>query len=340
MKIVPYKDKKTGKTLYKFYIYIGTDPMTGKPRRTNRQGFRSKKEAELAYLALKTQQESMDKPKQHTFQEVYEMWLEHYSTTVRGSTLRRVTSLFKNHVLPEIGAIHIDKINLKKAQECVNLWSTKIKIFKSVKIYTQQVFKHAMRLEFVERDPFSLVIMPKSSAPERNIIDRDENFYTREELNEFLKLCEEQLSMMWYTFFRLLSYSGMRRGEILALTWKDIDFKGSTLKINKTLSVDENHHQLINGAKTKAGERTITLDAETTSILKKWKKEQIKQLNAIDINQLIFSNIKNKHIALSTPIKYLNKICNQNEIKRITLHGLRHAHCSMLFEAGATIKEV
>lgn len=66
----------------------------------------------------------------------------------------------------------------------------------------------------------------------------------------------------------------------------------------------------------------------------------MKQLKVIDINQLVFPNGKNKHMALSTPIKYLNRICDKNGLKRITLHGLRHTHCSLLFAAGASLKEV
>lgn len=274
MKIVPYKDKKTGKTLYKFYVYIGTDPLTGKPIRTNRQGFETKKQAEIAYLQLKSQKESMDKPKQYTFEQVYKMWLEHYQTTVKSSTLGKVKELFKNHILPELGTLFIDKINLKIAQNAVNNWNKKIKKYKDLKIYTQQVFKHAMRLELVGKDPFALVVMPKPKKSEIKLVDASENFYTKEELSVFLNLCKEQLPAMWYTLLHTLAYTGMRRGEILALTWKDIDFKTSRIRINKTLTLDENNKIIVNDTKTTAGERNIKIDTQTIQLLKAWKKSK------------------------------------------------------------------
>lgn len=340
MKIVPYKDKKTGKTLYKFYVYIGTDPLTGKSIRTNRQGFETKKQAEIAYLQLKSQKESLEKPKQYTFEQVYKMWLEHYQTTVKSSTLGKVKELFKNHILPELGMLFIGKINLKIAQNAVNNWNKKIKKYKDLKIYTQQVFKHAMRLELVDKDPFALVVMPKPKKSEIKLVDASENFYTKGELSVFLNLCKEQLPAMWYTLLHTLAYTGMRRGEILALIWKDIDFKTGRIRINKTLTLDENNKIIVNDTKTTAGERNIKIDTQTIQLLKAWKKEQMKQLKVIDINQLVFPNGKNKHMALSTPIKYLNRICDKNGLKRITLHGLRHTHCSLLFAAGASLKEV
>lgn len=61
MKITSYK--KDGKILYKFNAYLGKDPLTGKEIRTNRQGFLTKKDAEIAYLNLKTSELSLDKPR-------------------------------------------------------------------------------------------------------------------------------------------------------------------------------------------------------------------------------------------------------------------------------------
>jgi site-specific recombinase XerD len=56
--------------------------------------------------------------------------------------------------------------------------------------------------------------------------------------------------------------------------------------------------------------------------------------------QLIFPNTKNEFMSPTKPDKVLEKIIQRNDLKRITVHGFRHSHCSILFEAGASIKEV
>lgn len=95
---------------------------------------------------------------------------------------------------------------------------------------------------------------------------------TQEELSVFLNLCKEQLPAMWYTLLHTLAYTGMRREEILALTWKDIDFKTGRIRINKTLTLDENNKIIVNDTKTTAGERNIKIDTQTIQLLKAWKK--------------------------------------------------------------------
>ena len=78
-----------------------------------------------------------------------------------------------------------------------------------------------------------------------------------------------------FVFFRLLAFSGMRRGECLALTWEDINFKENTIVINKTISQGINHYQVINPPKTKKSMRKIIIDQKRWIIYinGKWSKE-------------------------------------------------------------------
>lgn len=81
------------------------------------------------------------------------------------------------------------------------------------------------------------------------------------------------------------------------------------------------------------------------AILKSWKKTQKEDylkfgFNTLSPTQLIFPNIKNTIMQPPKVGKYLDRIIEKFGLKRITPHGLRHSHCSILFEAGATIKEV
>lgn len=271
--------------------------------------------------------------KKYLFEELYNMWIIQYKKSVRASTYTITKGLFQNHILPVLGKIPIDKLNLLTAQNAVNEWSQKLKKYKSLKTYAQQIYKYAMRLELIEKDPFKFVIMPGEQHRTIKRIKNSDNYYTKEELLSFLEIAKKELSLQWYCFFRLIAYTGIRRGEALALTWEDVDFTHNEITINKTLSWDEQYHKKINPSKTKAGERIIKIDGETMDVLSRWRSLNIDE-------PLIFCNKNHEHISLSTPQKHLNKLFQKHELKRITIHGLRHTHCSLLFEAGVPIKEV
>jgi len=136
----------------------------------------------------------------------------------------------------------------------------------------------------------------------------------------------------------------MRKGEALALTWDDLE--GSAVSVTKTLTLGKNNKKIIQSTKSEAGDRKVELDDETISILKEWKHQQAQELLELKIisfnrNRLIFTNsIENKYLNLPRPGQMMDKVINKHKLKRITPHGFRHTHCSLLFEAGATLKEV
>lgn len=144
--------------------------------------------------------------------------------------------------------------------------------------------------------------------------------------------------------FRLLAYTGMRKGEALSLTWADIDFNNKTVLINKALSRGKNSRLYVKPPKT--GEtRRLTIDKKTNAILKKWRLEQ-KELflksgiNTSSASQLVFTNNQNKFLQPTKTREWILEIQKKNHLKKITTHGLRHTHCSLLFESGASLKEV
>ena len=79
-------------------------------------------------------------------------------------------------------------------------------------------------------------------------------------------------------FFRLLAYSGMRKGECLALKWSDIDFKNNTIDINKSLASGENNRLYLSPCKTSNSVRSLDMDAETMRYLKQWRTKQQKEM--------------------------------------------------------------
>lgn len=131
----------------------------------------------------------------------------------------------------------------------------------------------------------------------------------------------------------------MRKSETLALTWNDVNFVENELTINKAIGRGKQTKLYLKTTKT-GKPRTIKLDQTTMSILNEWNKQQKQQylklgINTIKKNQLIFSNTKNEFIQPVQVQKWMYSVQNKYKFKRVSPHGLRHTHCSLLFEAGA-----
>lgn len=324
MKITSYK--KNGKTYYKFNAYLGLDEY-GKEIRTNRQGFTTKKDAEIEYLRLK--ENGLNKTVSITLDDAYQEWISSYKLTVRGSTLENTVAIYKNHIQCLIGKKKIDTFTTSFMQQFINDISKKTDLFSRVKSILSRIFDMQVRNKNISSNPCKDIILPKKQAKSDEKI---ENFYNKDELTTFLKLAIEQLPFKYYVFFHLLAFTGMRRGEALALLKSDIDIKNKQISITKTLSRNQNNAKVVNATKTSDGNRIIDIDDNTLKLL-------IKLMNTND-GDILFIDENSNYIHLSTPIKYLNKLVKDNDLKRITVHGLRHTHCSLLFEAGATVKEV
>ena len=340
--------QNTKGTFFKVRGYLGVDPLTGKQVNINKGGFNTKKEANnylrKAILDLENSKYLVvKKEKKHTYQEAYEEWVEIYRNNVKESTLHKTMVVFRDHILPKFGKYKIDLISINSLQKQAYEWHSKYKNYKKMINYTFAVFNYAFRMGYISSNPKDKFIMPKKVQEQQ---DEDLKYYTREELITLFKYLEKDATNEWFTFFRLLAYTGIRKGECLALTWNDIDFKNNTLTVNKTISVGLNNKQIIQDPKSFNSFRTISIDTNTMTILKKWKTEQASMLlkfghNSMNKNQLLFSTAsRNKMYTLSKPRTILKKVCDKNNFKFIHIHGFRHTHASLLFESGVTMESV
>lgn len=338
--------KKDGTTAYMFNAYLGTDPMTGKPKRTTRRGFATVKEAKLAHSRLKVEVEEngFSKRKSMTFEEVYHLWFDSvYKNTVKESTYVKTQEMFRNHILPAFGKYKVEKLTIKYCQKVVNGWSGKLAKYRMMKNYATRVLDYAISIEVLKDNPMRKITVPK---PNDNV-DEDtfENYYTKEELEVFLNHVKEDMSMRWYAFFRTLAFTGLRKGELLALTWEDVNFKDNTLRVSKTLARGQNNTLIVQSPKNKSSARTISLDEVTIKVLKDWRKQQALDMLKLGFNtnhkkQPVFTTLENKYMQHATSTNRINSIIERHNLKKITVHGLRHTHCSLLFEAGAPIQVV
>ncbi len=266
--------------------------------------------------------------KDYTYYAIYLKWISLHKKTIKESSYIRVKRYFDNYILKTLGDKKIVDINYETVQKAMDSFANETQSYKAIKLYMSKVFEHAIRLNLIAFNPCDYIILPR-----KNYIHKEENFWNKEELKTFLCVAEHEMKTMWYVFFRLICFTGIRKCEALALTWNDIDFKKSQIRINKTLSMGLNNKINVEKPKTKNSKRIIDLDKKTLSFLYNLKQTS-KSKN------IIFTNSKGLYISPTEPLRILKNFIRKHHLKNITVHGIRHTHCSILFEAGANVKQI
>jgi len=334
---------KKGETRYLFQTYLGIDPATGKEKRTTRRGFKTIKEAKAAERDLLLDVEengfsSNEDFQNPTFAEVAELWLESYKSTVKPTTYQSVKIKLDVMIDLYFTDMKIQQISVAYCQKVAIQLSNRYILYTNYYSVISRVFKYATSIDIIKSNPLDKIIKPKNRP-----LKVKENYYTKQELTDFLKVCKENCKPVEYTFYHLLAFTGLRIGEAIGLMWSDVDFENKRLNISRT-AVKIGKEQTVQDPKTKRSKRVITLDDETLNVLKLWKRQQIKEYFQAgkayqhDSNY-IFTNSKGKWLLTATmKVKLSSFFCKHNKLKKITPHGFRHTHASLLFEAGITAK--
>ncbi len=150
-------------------------------------------------------------------------------------------------------------------------------------------------------------------------------FWTKDEFLKFIDAAAD--SPMAYAAFMTLYYTGMREGELLALTAEDIDFEAKTIRINKSFAHIKGR-DIISTPKTARSNRTVTIPATLCSCLSDYLK-QIYELNPKD---RIFP-VQKTYLT-----KQMASCCDRSGVKKIRVHDLRHSHAAALVEMNVSPK--
>ena len=333
--------------LWMFKIDIGVNPLTGKRQTTTRRGYKTKKEAQSG-AALLEQEISKGvylMSNNLTYSNVFNEWYSSHSKTIKTSTRKSLESKFQKHILPRFGMLKIRDITRAYCQRMINELAETLASYNDIRIQANQVFKYAVKMDIISQNPMEHVIIPRKQQELENeaseLVQR--NYWRKDEVKHFLKITAQEVSFRDHVLFQLLIYTGARKGELLALTWEDIDFQSGSIRLSKTLFYNEGK-AIYQTPKTKDSKRLISLDSKTLVLLQKLrirqKEASLAAMPYIEDTNMVFIRENGIPLRLAYPNEKLEILIKKHKLHRITIHGLRHTHASLLFEAGASIKEV
>ena len=308
-----YKDEKTGKWFAKFYY----TNWQGIKKQKWKRGFATKKEAlEFERDFLEKQSANPDM----TFQNLYEIYMEDMAARLKQSTLLTKKTVLQTHILPFFGNKPINEI---KASD-VRRWQAKLMsspnnysqtYLKKINTELNSIINYAKRFYDLNTNPCGKAgTIGKAKAEEMDYWTYDEYIAFREGVKD------KPLS---YICFEVLYWTGMREGELLALSPTDIDFDNKLISINRT-------YQRIGGKdvftspKTRKSKRKIPIP----DFLCQELSDYIQSRYMLDADERLFPVTKS----------YLShemiRGCKNTDVKKIRIHDIRHSHASLLINQG------
>lgn len=296
----------------------------------------------------------------------FEFWVEEYKLeSVKNSTLILYTTNYERYVKDSLGGkklnsikpMHIQKLYNTLKQQGLSLGTIQI-----VNSILNNLFTQAVKNDLIRKNPCYGVIMPKGSKKERRVM-------TEEEQKLFIKEIRGDFYGMVCT---MALATGLRIGELTALTWEDIDFENHLLKVNRTLLYQktygerENTYQ-VQTPKSENSKRAVPLIPDAEKMLKKHRIEQKEYIlsrggrwQPIEgFENLVFTTRNGTPVQEVYIVKYLKRVTmrlNEKEQKKaemegrkpvvfepVTPHTLRHTFATRAFECGMmpkTIQEI
>ncbi|WP_026516613.1 MULTISPECIES: site-specific integrase [unclassified Butyrivibrio] len=307
-----YKENDSNTWRSQFYY---TD-WTGKKHKKNKRGFKTKREAQQ-YEAEFVKQARADMDMMlSSFVEVY---LKDKEVELKQRTLRNKRYMFETHVIPYLGNKKMNEITASD----ILAWQKAVKDSKDysdayLRMLQNQVtalFIHAQRIYYLKDNPCKRV---KKMGRSDN---RSLNFWTLEEYRKFIDTFDK--GSMHYLMFELLFWTGMREGELLALTKNDIDVGQMTLRINKTY-FRLHGEDVITTPKTDSSIRTIDLPKFLVDEVQDYWSKLYKHPTDARLFPVVAEALQ--HIMA----RHIKKA----EVKKIRVHDLRHSHCAYLINQG------
>lgn len=312
-----YKDKERN-TWYCSFYYTN---WKGEKKLKKKRGFATKKEAvSFERSFLETQQLDLNM----NFGSFWNIYLKDMKVRLRENTIITKEYIVELKILPYFKNKPINDIkpsDIRTWQNSLINEGYKDTYLKTINNQLNAIFNYACRYYSLKENPcIKAGSIGKSKAQEMQI-------WTKEEFNKFINCINDkpQSKMAFNTLF----WTGMRIGELLALTYKDIDFNNNTIDINKSFQRIKGK-DVITAPKTPRSKRTIKIPVS----LKNELYEYINRLYGLMEDDRIF------HFTKHFLENELQRGIKNSGIKRIRLHDLRHSHASLLLEMGIPILEV
>lgn len=314
---------------------IGYDS-EGKLKRITKY-FKTRQEAQEWLAKVQHEQNAglFVKPSKITVGEWAARYLETYvKPKVRPTSYSNYHDAMRLHINPAIGHIPLQSLKTHMIQDFYNREAETLSAWMIHRIHQvlNGALKQAVRERLIPTNPAEYTVRPSIKRKEMAVL-------SPEEVDRYLETARND---RLYPAFLLELTTGLRRGELLALTWDCINFAEGTLAVKKSLTrvryIEEGKTRLeMTDPKTESSKRLIPLLPEVIQELKRLKKKQAEErlfFGQAYQNNLVFATPEGKPIDPRTFDRRHKAILKKAELKHVRLHDLRHTFATILLQEG------
>ena len=332
---------RRGKSSWQLKFDVQGDNGKRQTRYVTVKGKRQDAEKELTRLLSQADAGTLPEPSKSTVKEYITAWLEPVSAHGLGlKTAERYRELAEQYIYPHIGAVVLQKLRPAKVAE----WhETLIKSGgQNGKPLSARTVGHAHRVlhraleRAVERETLSRNVAHVISPPK--VEDKEVEILDAKEIAAVLRKLEDHAL---YAIVAVDLATGLRRGELLALPWSNIDLDGASLRVERSL--EETKAGLrFKAPKTVHGRRTISLPPNAVAVLREHRRKQLEMRLALGLGRpqpdaLVFCEPDGSS-TLPSKLSYTWRNTRiSKDLPRVTFHALRHTHASALIAAGVDV---
>jgi integrase len=289
-------------------------------------------------------------PTRETVAEYLERWLKVHESQVKPTTLASYRMHIRQHIEPALGEIRLKKLDratlntfLAHAERRPRLHERPAAVRRPLSPATvrriaatlHKALADAVDEGTLAANPCDRVKLPKARATEHHDIQA----WTASELAAFLEqTLQDRLAPMWWT----IANTGMRRGEVAGLVWRDVDLAAGTIAVRRALAIVGS--DVVETTPKRGRSRVIDLDADTIAVLEIWRKRQAAERDAWPglwpASHRVFCHEDGTALHPRYLTRAFGRLVANARVPRIRLHDVRHTHASLLLSAGVPVKVV
>jgi integrase len=335
--------RKRGKRSWAVVIDLGRDPDGRRKQKWHTiRGTKNDAVRRLTEILHSLDSGLYIEPSKLTVEIYLEKWLEVVKANITGKTFERYQEIVRRHLAPALGTLPLPKLTPLHIQSHYSKALEKGRLDGSGGLSAQTVLHHhrilrealhqAVRWQLLARNPADAVDPPKPKRTEMRALSESETAW----------LLEVTAGTRLYVPILLAVTTGVRRGELLAVRWRDIDLDNETLAVRR--SIEETRSGIkFKEPKTAKGRRLISLPALTVEILRDHRAQQQAEKDKLGgfyhENDLVLSAPDGQIWKPETFTGLYFKMTRRVGIK-LRFHDLRHTHASHLLRAGVNAKIV
>lgn len=355
-----YKRNHVTKSGKSSILYYAVADVPGARRKQDwGRGFRTRREAEAELntkVAALTGDHFVNRTRVTLGDYLVEQWLPAMTRAVKPSTHGGYVQVTRDYLIPHLGGVRLQDLNVThinrlyrtllesggKGQRRTGLGlpvdrvgrPLSPKTVANAHLVLSKALNDAVDAELIRTNPTT-----KAKKVRVRVTDREVTAWTEQELADYLAVTgEERLHAAWH----LGAYTGMRRGEVLGLRWRDIDLTGATLSVRQTIVLAAGTPTF--GTPKNHESRVIDLDPDTVSVLCAHRNRQEQEREAwgpgYTDTGLVFTKEDGSFIHPDRISQLFDGSVRRSGLRRITLHCLRHTHATILLKHGVPVKVV